>query len=106
MRANSGPSKLRIVAEFPLTHGSVRVEPEEAPVDASGSFDLTSGKVTFKNAIEMLNVLVKRPETSDCMAKQWLRFALGREEIPVGHKVLVVHDRGSRTVDVEPWAAL
>lgn len=33
-------------------------------------------------------------------------FALGREEIPVGSKVLVVHDRGNRTVDVEPWAGL
>ena len=33
-------------------------------------------------------------------------IALGREEIPVGSKVLVVHDRGNRTVDVEPWIAL
>ena len=33
-------------------------------------------------------------------------FALGREEIPVGSMVLVIHDRGNRTVDVEPWTAL
>jgi membrane protein implicated in regulation of membrane protease activity len=33
-------------------------------------------------------------------------FALGREEIPVGSKVLVIHDRGNRTVDVEPWSGL
>ncbi|MCU1595776.1 MAG: hypothetical protein JWO12_3168 [Frankiales bacterium] len=32
-------------------------------------------------------------------------FALGREEIPVGSRVLVVHHRGDRTVDVEPWIA-
>ena len=31
-------------------------------------------------------------------------FAFGPAEIPVGSKVLVVHDRGSRTVDVEPWS--
>jgi len=33
-------------------------------------------------------------------------LALGREEIPVGSRVLVVHDRGNRTVDVEPWTGL
>ena len=33
-------------------------------------------------------------------------LAYGRGEIPVGSKVLVIHDRGNRTVDVEPWIAL
>ena len=33
-------------------------------------------------------------------------FALGREEIALGSKVLVIHDRGNRTVDVEPWIGL
>lgn len=33
-------------------------------------------------------------------------FALGREEIPIGSMVLVIHDRGNRTVDVEPWSGL
>jgi len=33
-------------------------------------------------------------------------FALGREEIPLGSMVLVIHDRGNRTVDVEPWSGL
>ena len=32
-------------------------------------------------------------------------FALAREEVPVGRRVLVVHHRGDRTVDVEPWIA-
>ncbi|MGZ4670962.1 MAG: hypothetical protein ACXVYW_19700 [Oryzihumus sp.] len=30
-------------------------------------------------------------------------FAHAREEVPVGRRVLVVHDRGDRNVDVEPW---
>ena len=33
-------------------------------------------------------------------------FAYAREELPVGSRVLVIHDRGNRTVDVEPWIAL
>ena len=33
-------------------------------------------------------------------------FALGRKEIPIGSMVLVIHDRGNRTVDVEPWSGL
>lgn len=32
-------------------------------------------------------------------------FALARDEVPVGRRVLVVHHRGDRTVDVEPWIA-
>ncbi|MCU1593917.1 MAG: hypothetical protein JWO12_1309, partial [Frankiales bacterium] len=30
-------------------------------------------------------------------------FAHAREEVPLGRRVLVVHHRGDRTVDVEPW---
>ena len=33
-------------------------------------------------------------------------FAHAREELLLGSKVLVVHDRGNRTVDVEPWSGL
>ena len=44
-------------------------------------------------------------EVSLLVYGMWERyFALGREEIAVGSKVLVVHDRGNRTVDVEPWS--
>ena len=51
-------------------------------VDASGSVDLpTSGKVTFKNAIELSAFMAKAPETRDCMVRQWTRFALGRREL-------------------------
>ena len=30
-------------------------------------------------------------------------FAHAPEEVPVGRRVLVVHDRGDRNVDVELW---
>lgn len=32
-----------------------------------------------------------------------LYLAHAREHLPIGHKVLVIHHRGDRTVDVEPW---
>ncbi len=30
-------------------------------------------------------------------------FAHAHGEVPIGRKVLVVHDRGDRNLDVEPW---
>ena len=32
-----------------------------------------------------------------------LYLAHAREQVLIGHKVLVIHHRGDRTVDVEPW---
>ena len=33
-----------------------------------------------------------------------LYLAHAREQVLIGHKVLVIHHRGDRTVDVEPWS--
>jgi hypothetical protein len=63
--------------------GTYRTTENNQKVDASGTVDLpTSGKVSFKNAIELSAILAKAPETKDCMVRQWTRYALGRREVP------------------------
>jgi len=63
--------------------GSYRTKENNQNIDASGTVDLPkSGKVSFKNAIELSAFLAKAPETKDCMVRQWTRFALGRRELP------------------------
>jgi hypothetical protein len=63
--------------------GAYRATENNKPVDASGALALDSGTMlNFKNAIELVGQLAKAPETRDCMAKQWLRYALRRKELP------------------------
>jgi Protein of unknown function (DUF1592)/Protein of unknown function (DUF1588)/Protein of unknown function (DUF1595)/Protein of unknown function (DUF1585) len=48
-------------------------------VDASGQFDLPSGKhLVFQNAVELLSQLAESEDFSRCFSEQWLRYALGR----------------------------
>jgi hypothetical protein len=62
--------------------GTWRTMENNQKVDASGTVDLPkSGKVSFKNAIELSAFLAKAPETKDCMVRQWTRYALGRREV-------------------------
>jgi hypothetical protein len=62
--------------------GAFRTTENNKPVDASGTVDLPkSGKVSFKNAIELSAFLAKAPETKDCMVRQWVRYGLGRREV-------------------------
>jgi hypothetical protein len=49
-------------------------------VDASGTLDLKSGPVSFKDAVELMPALAKADEVRDCMATQWARYLLRREE--------------------------
>jgi Protein of unknown function (DUF1592)/Protein of unknown function (DUF1588)/Protein of unknown function (DUF1595)/Protein of unknown function (DUF1585)/Protein of unknown function (DUF1587) len=58
--------------------GAWRTTENKKPVDASGSFMLPSGQVTFSNAVELVRTIATRPETASCMAKQWLRYGLRR----------------------------
>jgi hypothetical protein len=60
--------------------GAYRTQENGMNIDSSGTFNLNSGPVTFKNAVEMINELVKRPETTECMVKQWLRYGMRRQE--------------------------
>jgi hypothetical protein len=50
-------------------------------VDASGSLELGSGKITFKNAVDLVNQLAKTPELRDCMSRHWVRYLLRRQEM-------------------------
>jgi hypothetical protein len=60
--------------------GGYREKEEGQTVDASGSLELPSGKITFKNAIELGKALAKTPEARDCLARNWMRSLLRREE--------------------------
>jgi hypothetical protein len=60
--------------------GKYRTTDNEQPVDASGNLELTSGAAKFKDAVELMPALAKASEVQDCMATQWMRYLLRREE--------------------------
>jgi hypothetical protein len=62
--------------------GGWRDSEEGQPVDASGTLDLPSGKITFKNAVELAQAISKTPELRDCLARNWMRALLRRDERP------------------------
>jgi hypothetical protein len=49
-------------------------------VDASGKVEIGKDTLTFKNAVDLLGQLAKRPEVQSCMATQWLRYGLRRHD--------------------------
>jgi hypothetical protein len=63
--------------------GAYRDKEEGQVVDASGSVDLPSGKITFKNGIELVKALATTPEVRECVARNWMRSLLRREELKV-----------------------
>ncbi len=60
--------------------GRYRTTDNGQPVDASGTLLLGSGPVTFKDAVEMLPALAASDEVRACMATQWMRYLIRREE--------------------------
>jgi hypothetical protein len=60
--------------------GAYRDKEEGQAIDASGSLDLDSGKLTWKNGIDFVKALAATPELRDCAARNWMRFLLRREE--------------------------
>ncbi len=59
--------------------GAFRTLDDGLPVDASGEVVATAdNNGTFDGAIELAGMLAQTPEVQDCMARQWLRFSLGR----------------------------
>jgi hypothetical protein len=50
------------------------------PVDATGALELGGQRKTFDGAMELSALLAQAPEVRECMARQWLRFALRRHE--------------------------
>jgi len=60
--------------------GAYRDKEEGQTVDASGELELPSGKITFKNAIEFVKAIARTPEAQDCVARNWMRALLRRDE--------------------------
>ncbi len=53
------------------------------PIDASGSVVTPGGtKISFQNAIDLVNALAASDEVKWCATRQWFRFVLGRMESP------------------------
>ena len=60
--------------------GGYRDKEEMQAVDASGSIELPSGTIKFKNAIELVKAVAKTPEARECVTRNWMRSLLRREE--------------------------
>jgi len=64
--------------------GGQAQEHEELPVDARGSFELSSGgpSVAFDGWPDLARTFAAHEVVSGCVARQFYRFALGRQERP------------------------
>lgn len=62
--------------------GRFRTTDNGADVDASGTFKLDGADVVFNDAVELSRILATSDTVRSCFAKQWFRFALGRQETP------------------------
>jgi hypothetical protein len=60
--------------------GRYRTTDNDQPVDASGTLQLGSGTVKFKDAVELMPALAAAEEVRSCLATQWTRYLLRREE--------------------------
>jgi hypothetical protein len=60
--------------------GAYRATEQGKPVDATGVMTFTSGEFKFKNAVELSKHLPQVKEVQQCMATQWLRYLLRRNE--------------------------
>jgi hypothetical protein len=60
--------------------GGYRDKEEGQPVDASGTLELPSGTLTFKNGVEFVKAVAKTPEARECVARNWMRALLRRDE--------------------------
>jgi hypothetical protein len=52
------------------------------PVNAAGAIELDNGMKSFKNAIELQAHFARSKQVSDCLGRQFLRYALRRRETP------------------------
>jgi hypothetical protein len=60
--------------------GRYRTTDNDQPVDASGTLMLGSKTVKFKDATELMPALAASEEVRSCLATQWTRYMLRREE--------------------------
>jgi hypothetical protein len=62
--------------------GGWRDKEEGQTVDASGNLDLASGAHSYKNGVEFAKAIAGTPEVRECVARNWMRALLRREERP------------------------
>src|SRR5258705_8348912 len=62
--------------------GGFRATDGGKPVNATGTLQLDGKDRPFKDAIEMVALLAQSNEVRECMARQWMRYALRRRELP------------------------
>jgi hypothetical protein len=60
--------------------GRYRTTDNGQPVDSSGILERSSGTVKFKDAVELMPALAASDEVRACVATQWTRYLLRREE--------------------------
>ncbi|HXI60143.1 MAG TPA: DUF1592 domain-containing protein [Polyangia bacterium] len=60
--------------------GQYRTMDNGQPVDATGTLELDGTTHNFNNAVELAGVLAGSAEVQQCFARQWLRYALYRQE--------------------------
>ncbi len=87
--------------------GKYRTMDGGKPVDATGVFRSPSGNVQpFRDAVELMKILAAAPEARACMLRQWLRFGLGRVEVPGDEASLLGAIKGFAAGDGDERAAI
>jgi hypothetical protein len=62
--------------------GAWRTTDNGKPVNARASAPIGMQKYDFNGAIELMDILSRSDEVRSCLSRQWLRYMLGRPEIP------------------------
>ncbi|MDZ4696797.1 MAG: DUF1592 domain-containing protein [Deltaproteobacteria bacterium] len=68
--------------------GRYRDNDKNQPIDASGSLQETDVDGDFQNGVELSMLLAASETVQTCVASQWMRFAMGREESSDDEKTL------------------
>lgn len=59
--------------------GAYRTSDNGLTVDASGDLSALEMSFRFNNAVELVEYLAENAQVYDCVARQWMRYALGRD---------------------------
>ena len=60
--------------------GAFRTEEGGLPIDASGEIVVTDVDTSYEGGVQLGQILASSELVRDCVATQWIRFALGRGE--------------------------
>jgi hypothetical protein len=63
------------------TTGKHRTQDRMEPVNAAGEITLGGGAKPFKTGVELARLLASAPEVEACVARQVLRYGLGRADV-------------------------